>query len=240
MVTGSMNLQPSDLMTTGSTDVATDDILVIDGAESIAAALTTRVERACDRAEAAGRPSRMIIHVSGTSDDSLPDGLTLAQVNRWERTVRRLERLPVATIAVADGTCGGPALDILLAADIRIATASARLAVPVRVGATWPGMALFRLIRLSANAAAARRAALFGEPIDAADALDLHLVDTVTENLASALAAARAAESFVGPEVAIRRQLITEAVTVSYEEALGVHLAACDRELRRLRTDAVR
>ena len=38
-----------------------------------------------------------------------------------------------------------------------------------------------------------------------------------------------------GAEHAIRRQLLLEAATTSYEDALGAHLAACDRELRRLR-----
>ncbi|MEK8174877.1 hypothetical protein NKH77_54940 [Streptomyces sp. M19] len=36
-------------------------------------------------------------------------------------------------------------------------------------------------------------------------------------------------------ELAVRRQLLLEAASVEYDEALGVHLAACDRELRRLR-----
>jgi isomerase DpgB len=36
-----------------------------------------------------------------------------------------------------------------------------------------------------------------------------------------------------GAELAIRRQLVLEAANTAYEEALGVHLAACDRALRR-------
>ncbi len=49
-----------------------------------------------------------------------PDDLTVALVSKWERALRRLERLPAVTIAVADGDCGGPALDALLATDYRI------------------------------------------------------------------------------------------------------------------------
>ena len=37
-----------------------------------------------------------------------------------------------------------------------------------------------------------------------------------------------------GAELAIRRQLMLEAPTATFEDALGVHLAACDRSLRRL------
>ena len=60
-----------------------------------------------------------------------PRDLTVALVSKWERALRRLERLPAATIAVADGDCGGPALDALLATDYRIASPAVRLIVPV-------------------------------------------------------------------------------------------------------------
>jgi isomerase DpgB len=36
-----------------------------------------------------------------------------------------------------------------------------------------------------------------------------------------------------GAELAIRRQLVLEAATTTFEDALGMHLAACDRALRR-------
>ncbi|MFD0493628.1 hypothetical protein [Streptomyces rhizosphaericus] len=38
-----------------------------------------------------------------------------------------------------------------------------------------------------------------------------------------------------GREAGIRRRLLTEAASAEYQDALGAHLAACDRELRRLR-----
>lgn len=101
-------------------------------------------------------------------------------------------------------------------------------------GATWPGMALFRLARHGASTAAIRRAVLFGTPIEAADALALQLVDEVVDDPAAAEAVARQRAGAVGgSELAIRRQLLLDAPTTSFEEALGVHLAACDRVLRR-------
>jgi isomerase DpgB len=39
--------------------------------------------------------------------------------------------------------------------------------------------------------------------------------------------------SWAGAELAIRRQLMDEASWMSFEDALGPHLAACDRALRR-------
>jgi isomerase DpgB len=40
-----------------------------------------------------------------------------------------------------------------------------------------------------------------------------------------------------GPEFAIRRRLAMEASSTAFEDALGRHLSACDRELRRLRDE---
>jgi isomerase DpgB len=60
----------------------------------------------------------------------------------------------------------------------------------------------------------------------------------VDEIVADPEEAARAAiimlGRIAGTDLAIRRQLLAEALSVSYEDALGAHLAACDRELRRL------
>jgi len=40
-----------------------------------------------------------------------------------------------------------------------------------------------------------------------------------------------------GRELSIRRRLLLEAASTSFEDALGAHLAACDRALRRAATD---
>ncbi len=186
---------------------------------------------ACDRAEAHG--GWLVVRVSGAPEQARTEGLTVAMVSRWERALRRLERLPAALVAVAEGDVGGPALDALLATDYRIATLSARLVVPLGGGATWPGMALYRLAHQGSHNATVRRALLFGDPIGALDALALQLLDEVTDDVAGALTAvAGRTGKLSGVELAIRRQLMIDAGTTSFEEALGVHLAACDRTLR--------
>ena len=159
----------------------------------------------------------------------------MSLVSKWERALRRLERLPAATIAVAEGDCGGSALEVLLAADYRIMPARARLIVPLVAGETWPGMAIYRLIRHTAGAAPARRAVLFGTPIGADTAKMIGLIDEVADNATVAVELAmEAVTAAQGAELAIRRQLMLDALTSTFEEALGVHLAACDRSLRRL------
>jgi isomerase DpgB len=163
--------------------------------------------------------------------------MPVALVSKWERGLRRLERLPVITIAVADGDCGGPALDALLVADYRIMPAGARLVMPLVAGATWPGMALYRLARQAAGTALARRAVLLGMPIGAAEAQAMGIIDDVAGNAALVLEKAmEVAGAAPGAEFAIRRQLMLEAMTTTFEDALGTHLAACDRALRSVPT----
>jgi isomerase DpgB len=225
------------------TGEASDLVVRIDGTRSLSAELVAALAAACDSAEdgsdRGGRDAlgALILYVSGAPREP-PDDVTVALVSKWERVLRRLERLPTATIAVASGECGGVALEALLATDYRIATASVRLLMPARARATWPGMVLYRLAQ-QAGVAAVRRAALFGVPILAAEAVAMHLIDELTIDTPSALAAAaELAHAVPGAELAIRRQLMHDALTVSFEDALGAHLAACDRVLRRVAAEA--
>ncbi|MEV0126113.1 enoyl-CoA-hydratase DpgB [Streptomyces sp. NPDC050703] len=214
---------------------ATEEItLRIDGREPLTADTVAAVSSVCDTAEDLKGRVTVVVRVSGAPGGPRPDGLTVSLVSKWERALRRLERLPAGTVAVADGDCGGTALEVLLATDYRIATGSVRLTVPIEGGGTWPGMALYRLAGHGANAAPIRRAVLYGTPLDAAEALTLQLVDEVTDDVPKALRiATERAGAVVGTELAIRRQLLHDAAGTSFEEALGVHLAACDRALRR-------
>jgi isomerase DpgB len=218
---------------TGAPGAAEDPVLRIDGSLPLSAEAVAALADACDSAEDRGDHGRLIVYVSGAPQEPWLDDVSVALVSRWERGLRRLERLPAATIAVADGDCGGLALDALLATDYRIAASSLRLLVPVASRSIWPGMALYRLSQQAASAAI-RRAVLFGTPIEAADAVALRLVDELTDDVVGALAlAAGLTCAFSGTELSIRRQLMLDAASVSFEEALGVHLAACDRTLRR-------
>jgi isomerase DpgB len=216
--------------------------LRIDGSRPLTAQSVAELAALCNRAEdgAANSPesrSPVILRVSGVPGPGWPHELPVDLVSKWERGLRRLERLPAVTIAVADDDCGGSALDALLASDYRIMLAGARLVMPVVAGTAWPGMALYRLARLAAGASLARRAILFGTPIGAADARAMGVIDDVPDNAALALEEAiEMAVAATGAEIAIRRQLMLEAMTTTFEDALGVHLAACDRTLRSVAT----
>lgn len=213
---------------------SSDLILSVDGGRRLTAESVAELGAVCDAAEDAGAPGFVTVRASGVPGPGWASDLSVALVSKWERGLRRLERLPAVTVAVADDDCGGIALDALLATDYRIMSARAKLVLPVVGGATWPGMALYRLARQAAGAAPVRRAVLFGTPIDAGAAKTLGLIDEIAVVTSSAIEKARtAAVAAQGAELAIRRQLMQEALATSYEDALGVHLAACDRALRR-------
>jgi isomerase DpgB len=208
-------------------------VLRLDGARPLSAASVEELDALCDFAEDHREPGPVTVHVTGAPPAGWAAGVTVGLVSKWERVVRRFERLGRLTVAVAAGDCAGTALDVLLAADVRIAAPGTRLLLAGAGGAPWPGMTVHRLTR-QAGAAGIRRAVLLGAPIDADRALALNLVDEVSADPAAALAALTGTAGAVdGKELAIRRQLVFEAGSTAFEDALGAHLAAADRALRR-------
>jgi isomerase DpgB len=214
-------------------EMAGELMLRLDATRPLSAASVEELDDLCDRAEDHREPGPVTVHVTGVPAAGWAKELTVGLVSKWERVVRRFERLGRVTVAVASGDCAGMALDLLLAADVRIVAPGTRLLLSCVGGATWPGMTVYRLTQ-QAGAAGVRRAVLLGAPIEADRALALNLVDEVSEDPASTLAAlAEAARAMDGAEMAIRRQLIFEAGSTTFEDALGAHLAAADRALRR-------
>ncbi|MEU1166732.1 enoyl-CoA-hydratase DpgB [Streptomyces sp. NPDC005921] len=209
--------------------------LTVDGRRPPTAVAVKELAALCDRVEDGGA-AVTVLRVTGAPDPDWTDGLDTALVTKWERTLRRFERLPAVTVAVAAGDTGGTALDAFLTADLRLAAPGTRLVLPSDGEATWPGMAVFRLVRLL-GAGRARRAVLFGDPIDAEQAIALGLADDLTDDPDTALADLLLRHAgHGGTELAVRRQLLLDAATTPFEDALGSHLAACDRALRRLPT----
>ena len=208
--------------------------LEIDAREPLSAEVIARVAAACDRAEDGEAILRVHLRDRGTfaEEPAEEPGVGVHTVNQWERALRRLERLPAPTLAVVHGYCAGLALEVLLATDYRIAAADARLRVPVRHDGTWPGMALYRLAN-QIGVAQVRRLALFGVEIDARRATELGLVDEAGRLAELTRTALAVLDGVSGKELAIRRRLLLDATTTSYEDALGAHLAACDRAARR-------
>jgi enoyl-CoA hydratase/carnithine racemase len=98
-------------------------------------------------------------------------------VRRGHRLFDRWAGLRPPVLAVLNGLALGGGLELAATADLRIAEAHARLGLPeARLGVIpgWSGTQ--RLVR-RAGGTAVRRLVLLGEPVDAAEALRLGLVD---------------------------------------------------------------
>jgi isomerase DpgB len=215
----------------------TDVYLAVGGGASLSGALVGRVNEACDLVEQdADKNLTVLVHLDGANStgagEPWPPETPIHLVNRWERALRRLERLPAVVLAVASGVCRGPAFDLLLATDYRVATEDLRLEIAGAAGSAWPGMALHRMAN-QLGLATARRLVLLGAPVSVAGAVAVGLVDeTAADVLPRVRSVLQTLSGVHGRELAIRRQLMFEAGTTSFEDALGAHLSACDRALR--------
>ncbi|MDT9002105.1 enoyl-CoA-hydratase DpgB [Paucibacter sp. APW11] len=200
------------------------------------ARLMAEIGRACDEAEDnPGTVLQIQLHgvAPGTpSQCAWGEGAEVQLVSQWERTLRRLERLPAPLIAAFEGDCVGLLFDVLLIADYRIAAPNTRFELPKVHSAVWPGMTLYRLTS-QLGIGAARRLVLFGQVLSAEQALSTGLLDELdAEPRSRAEAFCQQTAVPAWRDVAVRRRLMLEVASTPYEEALGAHLAASDRTLR--------
>jgi enoyl-CoA hydratase len=96
-----------------------------------------------------------------------------------ERALRALEAVAVPTIAVVHGNAYGAGCELALACDLRLAADDARLCMPpAKLGVLYSATGMRRLVELC-GPAAAKELLFTGDPIDAARALGLGLVNRV-------------------------------------------------------------
>jgi isomerase DpgB len=230
---------PTPHLTHSLTDTAAA-VLTVGGNERLTPELASRVAAVVAQAESADKGVVLLLlggDAAPTAQDPAgfePSGTGIHLVNTWERFLRRLENAPRPTLAVAEGDCTGPALEVLLIADYRLAAPDARLRLAGAEDGAWPGMAVHRLAN-QIGTSRARRLLLLRPWLSAAEAAG-DLVDetagSTRETRERAAALADELSALPGQEWSIRRRLLFDS-GLSYEEALGAHLAACDRSLRR-------
>lgn len=208
----------------------------IDGARPLSVKLITELQDAIDRAEDMEAVDALVLHVIGeispVGSRPWPGRTDIQSVTKWERVLRRIERTDLVTVALAEGSCSALALELLLIVDRRITCSdfcARHLCQECRV---WPGMALYRLSR-QIGEARARNLYLDATPITATRALDLNLIDETVDDFTTGMARI---ECFLKAapvgDFAVRRRLMQESLSTSFDEALGAHLAACDRAIR--------
>ncbi|MBO0882934.1 MAG: hypothetical protein J2P17_21875 [Mycobacterium sp.] len=159
-----------------------------------------------------------------------PRPADIADVNTWERALRLIERSPATTVALLAQQIGDYPLEVGLACDFRIAKPDAEV-IWRNDGAVWPSTALFRLVQLI-GPTQTKRLTVLGEPVNARAALACGLIDILSDDPVREIDRLRATVTGLD-DLRVVRQLIAEATHTSYDEALGAHLAACDRYLRR-------
>jgi isomerase DpgB len=191
----------------------------------------TRVLRDFIRSQANGLA---VIDLRDAGPEHLSPGDGIADVSGWERTLRLIERSPATMVALFGERVGGCTLEVGLACDFRI-TGPGSQVIWHNDGAVWPSTALFRLVQLIGPAQTIRLI-LLGEPVDASAALVSGLVDLIADDPEAEVETLRAAVAGLD-DLRVVRQLVAEATHTSYDDALGAHLAACERYLRRRGVD---
>jgi enoyl-CoA hydratase/carnithine racemase len=198
--------------------------------------MVKELEKTCYQLEDESDDTVLILRGSGESfsagidlldwpPDAKPDVRGFA---RWERACRTLERLPKVTMAAIDGKCAGGGLQLALTCDVRVATdRSVFYLHEVRDG-FLPGMGTFRLAKFI-GLGRARRMALTGRRVGAAEALSIGLVDHLCapDELEAATAAALEEFGEINTEALKQtRRLFDESFEMAYEEFIGCFLAA--------------
>lgn len=176
-----------------------------------------------------------VLHIRLTASDAeLPRGIgarNIREVSKWEKAITLLQRVETLTLVSATESVGGVAFDLLTAVDFAVLGAGAGITPPTLNGALWPGRGISRLgsrDRKSALSCVISPRELFAE-----DCVSLGLVDLAVDDVEAEVSNTieRARHTNRG-DLRVLRQLIDESAQTS-NDSLGLHLAACDRALRR-------
>lgn len=198
--------------------------------------LVISITNALDQIEDADPSHTFLIRILSSDASEIvqwPGTVSINMVSRWERLLRRLERASFTTLVFCDGASSNIALELLLVADRRIVTSHFVISDLYFKGSIWPGMSLFRLCR-QLGEARTRRLYFEAQQLTSSSAVSLGIADEVVDDYGMALSRL-AVFLDIAPisDYAIRRRLMQDSQFVTFEDALGTHLAACDRALRR-------
>jgi isomerase DpgB len=199
------------------------------GAPSLAD-LARWLNEALDAIDDAGTPADLLVEVAGEPGEPA-DAARLSDWSRWDKALRRLERVPVATVGVLDGAITGPAFHLVLALDFAVATPQTVLLCRDLYRGRLPGMSVYRLAK-SVGYGYAKRMLLAGHPVPASEALRTGLVTEVSVDPATV---ARDLLRRCAPRTCgwpLTRRLLEEGYSLSFEDALGSVLAAQERAIR--------
>jgi isomerase DpgB len=202
----------------------------------ISVGLRESLTRACHELEQEPMGRVLVLRLTGDRRERIapayPPDASVHDVNKWEKTLRRIECLPVPVVCVLEGACIGLGFEMALACDVRIARVGTRIGlVPLRDGGI-PGMAAVRLAR-ELGAARARRFTLLGADVAAEEAEAIGLIDIVSDEPETDLVGVLdRATAEVAQQWAMWRRVLIDESAKEFDEVLGVSLAASDHALR--------
>ncbi|MFI6904633.1 enoyl-CoA hydratase/isomerase family protein [Nonomuraea sp. NPDC050394] len=198
--------------------------------------------RAALRAVAGDGDTRVVIlHGAGTrafcagSDiaefDELHEHVAERKLLLEKLVYRQLARLRVPSIAAVEGYALGGGLELALCCDLRIAGDQARLGLPELKLGVLPGSGGTQRLPRIVGPARAKEIILLGEPLDAATAFSIGLVNRVVR-AGTALAAAREMAATIaarGPlAVQAAKALIDQAAERPLDDGLALELDASE------------
>jgi enoyl-CoA hydratase/carnithine racemase len=146
----------------------------------------------------------------------------------WLSMTRELQQLEMPVVAAVQGHCLGGGLMLTLAADYRIGAEDLQIGLGAVRHGILPGCAPQRLPAV-VGSLAARRLCLFGEYVDAAEALRIGLVDRVVpapELRHAARAVAERAARLAAPALRELKRLLQVAPALDEDGYAAAYLAA--------------
>jgi enoyl-CoA hydratase/carnithine racemase len=159
------------------------------------------------------------------------DRLTDEAPNWFQRTAYDWIRVPVPVITAIHGVCFGGGLQIALGADIRIATADARLSVMEIKWGLVPDMSITQTLPRLVGIDVAKELTYTGRVFSGTEAQSLGVVTRVADDpLAEALGLAREIASKSPDAVRAAKRLFDESWTGTAAETLALE-ASLQREL---------
>ncbi len=107
------------------------------------------------------------------------DEIDMTYHQRWEKALRIFEQMEKLVVVGMHGYCLGGALQLALAADIRVSTPDCQIGLPAIRESLIPGLSTWRLPRYI-GWGRAKKLILGGQNIDGQEALRIGLVDHLT------------------------------------------------------------
>jgi enoyl-CoA hydratase/carnithine racemase len=205
------------------------------GEATIDTDLISALESVLDSVERGGIENFVLLFSGGpesvTGDfPSLPPGAGRPDMRyfaRWDELLSRVSRLKAKTFAGYHGRVGSAAVQAGLVADLRLASAQARLAMGSLSEGRFPGMGAYWLPKF-VGLGTARRIFLLGEDLTAEDAARLGLVDAVGDAVEAVVENSIKALHAVTPESArLTRRILDDCYLL--EHAAAVELAKAAR-----------